>query len=120
MSPQTIITDPTNTPAGANTAAPSSNTAAPTAAPTATPPVDTRTEGEKLADQYNGFVETPMDLKGRTIRIASYVGGRYDYVKTKEGKDDVANTNTQTIKVIEILKGIEKDYNCKFEVTPGV
>lgn len=107
--------DPTKAPAN-NTQAPAANTAAPTAAPTADP----RSEGEKLADQYTGYIETPMDLGGRTIRIACSLGSRYNYVKDKEGKDDVSATSAGTIEIIGILDQIAKDYNCKFEIFPGV
>jgi len=92
----------------------STPTSAATPAPTEVP--DTRTEGEKLADQYNGFVETPMDLNGRVIRIACSVATRYCYAKNADGKDDPDNTNEATREIVEIMKGIEKDYNCTFVV----
>lgn len=99
-----------------------SSTPAPTLAPTPTPtPVPTpapKTEGEKLADQYNGFVETPMDLNSRTIRIACSADSRYNYVR-RDGKEEISFTSAGTLYVIDILKEIEKDYNCKFEVTPS-
>lgn len=96
----------------------SSTTATPEPAAAATATPDPRSEGEILADQYNGFVETPMDLGGRTIRIACSVGSRYNYVQT-DGKDDPDKTNEATIEIIKILEGIEQDYNCKFEITPS-
>lgn len=93
-------------------------TLAPTPDPTPAPTPAPKTEGEKLADQYNGFVETPMDLNGRTIRIACSAASRYNYVQT-DGRDDIAMTSVGTLDVVDILKEIEKDYNCKIKVTPG-
>lgn len=93
------------------------NTSAPDAAATAEPTAPPKSEGEMLADQYNGFVETPMNLNGRVIRIASSVNWKWDYIKTADGKDDLEGTKEKDREIIEVLKQIEKDYNCKFEVT---
>ncbi len=73
------------------------------------------TEGEKLAEQYGGFVETPMDLGGREIKFVSSVASRYQYATDKD------NTSNDTLKVIEAIESIEKDYNCKitFEQLKG-
>jgi len=69
------------------------------------------TEGEKLAEQYNGFVETPMDLGGRVIRICTPYTKRYMPVDGQT-KDSVGN---DLLKVMEAIESIEKDYNCKIE-----
>lgn len=69
------------------------------------------TEGEKLAEKYNGFVETPMDLGGRVIKICTPYTKRYMPVDGQT-KDTVGN---DLLKVMEALEEIEKDYNCKFE-----
>ncbi len=103
------------------TAAPSSdNGGGSSAEATPAPTEDPRSEGEKLADQYNGFVETPMDLNGRTIRIAASVGTRYNYAKDANGNDDPDNTNEATIEIVKIMEQIEADYNCKFEIIPSM
>ena len=92
------------------TAAPSSdNGGGSSAEATPAPTEDPRSEGEKLADQYNGFVETPMDLNGRTIRIAASVGTRYNYAKDANGNDDPDNTNEATIEIVKIMEQIEAD-----------
>jgi len=64
-------TDETNT-SVKNTAA-SSTTANTTSNSTDNPSEKPLTEGEKLAQQYTGFIETPMDLGGRTIHIVGSV-----------------------------------------------
>lgn len=106
-----------------NSGAAATPTPAPTNAPsneaTPAPTEEPKSEGELLAEKYAGFVETPMNLNGRTIRLACSVGSRYNYVQ-KDGQDDPDSTNEATKKVIEILKEIEKDYNCKIEVYPSV
>ncbi len=101
------------------TQAPSTPTTPPSEGATPAPTEEPKSEGEILAEKYAGFVETPMDLNGRTIRLACSVGSRYNYVQT-DGQDDPDKTNEATKKVIEILKEIEKDYNCKIEVYPSV
>jgi len=72
-------------------------------------------EGELLAEQYNGFVETPMDLGGRTIRIVTDVRTRYVY-KEVDGVPTPEQTGNDTVSVVKALESIEKDYNCKFEI----
>ncbi len=73
-----------------------------------------KTEGELLAEQYTGYVETPMDLGGRTIRIVTG-NSRYQYNKDAAGNPDPDNTPNDTLEVIEAIKSIEKDYNCTIE-----
>lgn len=85
--------------------------AAATVAPTETPtPTEVVDPGKALAEQYNGFVETPRDLGGRTIRFVTTAASRYQWA---ENKDDTAN---ETIEIIEAIESIEKDYNCKIEI----
>lgn len=67
-------------------------------------------EGEKLAQQYTGFVETPMDLGGREIRFVTTAANRYTYGEEKD------KTSNETLEIIEALELIEKDYNCKITV----
>lgn len=64
---------------------------------------------EETAPAGAGFTETPMDLGGRTIKVLTTVASRYTYA---ENKDETPN---ETLEVIEAVKGIEKDYNCKLE-----
>lgn len=67
-------------------------------------------KGEQLAKQYTGFTETPMDLGGREIKFVSTQAGRYTYADPKD------KTSNDTLGVIDALKSIEKDYNCKITV----
>jgi len=86
--------------------------------PVATTPAETtvpKTEGELLAEKYTGFVETPMDLGGRTIRIVSNLTKLYVYQNDAEGNPDPGRTANDTLEVVEAIKSIEKDYNCKIE-----
>jgi ABC-type glycerol-3-phosphate transport system substrate-binding protein len=69
-------------------------------------------EGEQLAKKYSGYVETPMDLGGREIKFVSTAGGRYTYSDPKD------KTSNDTLEIIDDLKSIEKDYNCKIIVEP--
>lgn len=103
----------TPAPSGANTAAPS-NTNAPDTQATPAPTEVAKSEGELLAEQYNGFVETPMDLKGRVIKIACSVDWKYERKYDAEGKETTADKDRA---VIDILDQIEKDYNCTIEAT---
>lgn len=70
-------------------------------------------EGEKFAEQYHGFVETPMDLGGRKIRFKSALSHYYVYA------DNPDDTSNETLAVIEAIKSIEKDYNCEIIVEPA-
>jgi hypothetical protein len=54
------------------------------------------------------MVEYPMDLKGRTIYIGTGWPNAYP---TREQLDGSGST-----KAIAVLRSIEKDYNCKFEI----
>jgi ABC-type glycerol-3-phosphate transport system substrate-binding protein len=70
----------------------------------------TLSKGEELAKQYTGFIETPMDLGGREIKLVSTVGGRYKYSDPKD------KTPNDTLEVMDHLKSIEKEYNCKITI----
>lgn len=72
-------------------------------------PKEELSEGEQLALDYTGFVETPMDLGGRTIRMVTTAASRYTW---KENKDETPN---ETIEIINAIESIEKDYNCNIE-----
>ncbi len=74
-----------------------------------------KTEGELLAEQYTGFVETPMDLGGRTIKIVTTIANRYTYATDSSGNPDPDNTANETLKIVDAIKSIEKDYNCTIE-----
>ncbi|MBE5960459.1 MAG: extracellular solute-binding protein [Lachnospiraceae bacterium] len=74
------------------------------------PTAQTLSPGEQLAAEYTGFVETPMDLGGRTIKFLTTASSRYTY---KENKDETSN---ETIEIIKAIESIEKDYNCKIEI----
>lgn len=67
-------------------------------------------KGEQLAKQYTGFMETPMDLGGREIKFVSTQAGRYNYADPKD------KTSNDTLAIIDAMKSIEKDYNCKITV----
>jgi ABC-type glycerol-3-phosphate transport system substrate-binding protein len=67
-------------------------------------------EGKRLAKQYTGFEETPMDLGGREIKFVSTAANRYTYAEEKD------KTPNDTLAIIDALKTIEKDYNCKITV----
>ena len=87
--------------------------------PEETTPVETtvsKSEGELLAEKYTGFIETPMDLGGRTIRLVSDQSNRYVYAKDAAGNPDPDNTSNETIEIVEAIKSIEKDYNCTIEI----
>jgi ABC-type glycerol-3-phosphate transport system substrate-binding protein len=93
---------------------PASGTPTPTDTPA--PTEEPKSEGEKLAEQYNGFIETPMDLNGRVIKVLSTVAdSRYVYKKDDNGNPSPEKTSNVTVEVIKALESIEKDYNCKFE-----
>ena len=86
--------------------------------PEETTPVETtvsKSEGELLAEKYTGFVETPMDLGGRTIRFVSTSAKRYQYNTDAAGNPDPDNTPNDKIEVIKAIEEIEKDYNCNIE-----
>lgn len=55
------------------------------------------------------FIETPMDLGGRTIKFVTTIISRYTYA---ENKDETSN---ETLEIIKAIEQIEKDYNCKIE-----
>lgn len=74
-----------------------------------------KSEGELLAEKYTGFVETPMDLGGRKIRVVSTIAKRYIYATDENGNPDPDNTQNETLEIIEAIKSIEKDYNCTIE-----
>lgn len=82
----------------------------------ATPEVDNRTPGEKLADEYYGFVETPMNLNGRVITLVTQPATRYAMAKDAAGNDDPEHTPEASQEIVRILKEIEKDYNCTINV----
>lgn len=63
-------------------------------------------EGERLAQEYYGFIETPMDLNGREIHIVTSVADRYTYAAEKD------KTSNETLEIIDAVKSIERDYNC--------
>lgn len=71
---------------------------------------ETLSEGKKLAKKYTGFEETPMDLGGREIKFVSTASNRYTYAEEKD------KTSNETLAIMEALKSIEKDYNCKIKV----
>lgn len=75
----------------------------------------TKSEGELLAEKYTGFVETPMDLGGRTIRVLTTVQSRYVYAKDADGNPDPDATTNDTLEIIAAIESIQKDYNCKIE-----
>lgn len=75
------------------------------------------TEGEKLAEQYNGFVETPMDLGGRTIRIITDSIGKFKLANDDKGNPSREATDNQVLYIVDAMEKIEQDYNCKFEYT---
>lgn len=85
------------------------------AASTQTTTVEEKSEGELLAEQYGGFIETPMDLGGRTIKIVCSVGTRYAYATDDNGNPDPDKSTPATVAHMEALKSIEEDYNCKIE-----
>lgn len=107
-----------NEPAGSSGSG-SSTTPAPQGENTSAPetqatPEPTKSEGELLAEQYNGFVETPMNLNGRVIKIACSVDWKYERKYDADGKEITADKDRA---VIDILDQIEKDYNCTIEAT---
>lgn len=72
------------------------------------------TEGEKLAEEYMGFVETPMDLGGRTIKILS-TSSNYELGTDENGNPSREHTSNTKLYMYDGMASIEKDYNCKFE-----
>ncbi len=72
-----------------------------------------KSEGELLAEQYTGFVETPMDLGGRTIKIVTTISKRYEYKKDANGNPDPDNTENDIVEVVKAIESIERDYNCE-------
>ena len=108
--------DETTTPNVSNETTPSGGEE--TTTPNETTPAETtpaKSEGELLAEQYAGFVETPMDLGGRTIKIVSTITKRYEYVKDASGNPDPDNTDNDIVEVVKAIESIEKDYNCTIE-----
>lgn len=101
----------TPAPQGGNT-----NTSAPETQATPAPTEVAKSEGELLAEKYNGFVETPMDLHGRVIRIACSVGWKYNRLYSATGEETTVEKDRE---FIDVLDQIAKDYNCSFEVTPS-
>ncbi len=85
------------------------------AATTSAETTEAKSQGELLADQYTGFVETPMDLGGRTIKIVSTISKRYVYKNDANGNPDPDNTDNDTVEIVKAIESIEKDYNCKIE-----
>lgn len=89
-----------------------------TTTPAETTPAETtvpKTEGELLAEKYTGFIETPMDLGGRTIHVVSTSAKRFMYNTDADGNPDPDNTPNDKIEVIKAIEEIERDYNCKIE-----
>lgn len=72
------------------------------------------TEGEKLAEKYNGFVETPMDLGGRTIRVLSTASSKYSLKNDDKGNPSREATSNEVLYIVDALDEIKKDYNCDF------
>ncbi len=105
-------TTTTTTPQQQTTSTDDSTTPAETTPGETTP---AKSEGELLAEQYNGFVETPMDLGGRTIKIVSTISKRYVYKTDSEGNPDPDNTDNDTVEIVKAIESIEKDYNCTIE-----
>lgn len=64
-------------------------------------------QGDQSAKKDAGFIETPMDLGGREIKFLTTESSKYTYSAEKD------KTPNDTLKVIEAIKSIEKDYNCK-------
>ncbi len=117
---ETTDVDPTTTPKDTTTSSTQQTT---TKQEEATTPVETtpaettvsKTEGELLAEKYTGFVETPMDLGGRTIRFVSNLAKLYVYQTDAEGNPDPGKMANDTLEVIKAIESIEKDYNCNIE-----
>lgn len=90
-----------------------------TSAPETTAVPETTTEakspGEVLAEKYTGFVETPSDLGGRTIKVVTTVASRYTYATDEEGKPSPDKTSNETLEIMAAIESVEKDYNCKIE-----
>ncbi len=103
----------TTTPTVSNETTTSSQGGEESTTPAETTPA--KSEGELLAEQYTGFIETPMDLKGRTIKIVTTIANRYTYATDSEGNPDPDNTANETLEIIEAIDSIEKDYNCTIE-----
>lgn len=67
------------------------------------------TESVDVGVQEGQFIETPMDLGGRTIKFVTTIISRYTYA---ENKDETPN---ETVEIIKAIEQIEKDYNCNIE-----
>ncbi len=91
-------------------------TAANNTATTEATTVKELTEGEKLAEQYNGFVETPMDLGGRNIRILTTSSSKYVLKNDDQGNPSREATSNEVLYIVDALESIGKDYNCTFSV----
>lgn len=72
------------------------------------------TEGEKLAEKYNGFIETPMNLGGRTIRVLSSAAGKYSLKNDANGNPSRDATTNEGLMIVDAIEEIKKDYNCDF------
>ena len=111
-------TDSTTTPAATTnntqqtTTAKKDDATTPTETTTPEPTTEPKSPGEQLAEQYAGFVETPMDLGGRTIKIVSTITKRYQYKTDANGNPDPDNTDNDIVEVVKAIESIEKDYNC--------
>ena len=114
-------TDSTTTPAATTnntqqtTTAKKDDATTPTETTTPEPTTEPKSPGEQLAEQYAGFVETPMDLGGRTIKIVSTITKRYQYKTDANGNPDPDNTDNDIVEVVKAIESIEKDYNCNIE-----
>ena len=104
----------TNATTVATTQANNNTTAATTVATTDGTTAKELTEGEKLAEQYNGFVETPMDLGGRTIRVVSSSASKYSLKNDDQGNPSREATSNEVLYIVDALETIKKDYNCDF------
>lgn len=106
-------TDETTTNANNEATSSSVNVTGESTTPEETTPA--KSQGELLAEKYTGFVETPMDLGGRKIKVVSTIAKRYIYATDENGNPDPDNTQNETLEIIEAIKSIEKDYNCTIE-----
>jgi len=97
----------TTTTTEAVTEKPTTTGAVESTTPEETTPVETtipKSEGELLAEKYTGYVETPMDLGGRTIRFVSTSAKRYQYNTDAAGNPDPDNTPNDKIEVIKAIE----------------
>lgn len=67
-------------------------------------------ETDKTTEETAKFVETPMDLKGRAIKLITFWAYQWQMNEVEE------NTSNEIKEVVEAMRSIEKDYNCKIEV----